>query len=380
MKITGLACDPINAGTRNWLVVRVFTDAGVTGIGESFPVGPDKAIVQTVDYLADWIRGWDPFDIERVWHELYAGSRFPTGSIITSAISGVDQALWDIKGKALGVPVYQLLGGKVRDRVRVYQSPDGTTADEIAEDARRLVETYGFTALKITPYDPDSHTKPWSQQLADAERRIAAVRAAVGDDVDIGVDQHATLLEPARALEVAERIKPYRPFFFEEPVRPENFQALAKLAGKCPIAIATGECLYTKFEFRELLESGAADIIQPDVCITGGLSEMKKIASMAEAFYVSVAPHNPLGPLANAVNTHFAATTPNFLILEYRMDDAGIRAEILKEPVRLADGYLEIPEAPGLGVELREGVLEKYSYKAWRRGRPTKPDGMLAFI
>ena len=380
MKITTLQCDFIWTGTRNWLIVRVHTDAGITGIGEAFPIGPDRAIAETVAYFQSWIEGWDPFDIERVWHELYAGSRFPTGSIITAAISGIDQALWDIKGRALGVPVYELLGGKVRDRIRVYQSPQGDMPAALADDARRLVERYGFTALKIGPFAAAADEWPWSRQVDSAEQRMAAVREAVGPDVDIGVDPHAKIFEPARALEMAERLKPYRPMFFEEPVRPENFEALAKLTAKSPIPIATGEAVFTKFQFRDLLATGAADIIQPDVAATGGLTEMKKIAAMAEAHYVSVAPHNPLGPLATASNVHFAATAPNFLVLEYHADDVGLRAEILHEPLRLEDGYVVLPDAPGLGVELNEEVFEKYPYRPWRRGRPTKPDGMLAFI
>ncbi len=380
MKITKLQCDYIWTGSRNWLIVRVRTDAGITGIGEAFPIGPDRAIAETVSYFQSWIEGWDPFDIERVWHELYAGSRFPTGSIITSAISGIDQALWDIKGRALGVPVYELLGGKVRDRIRVYQSPEGETPAELADDARRLVERYGFTALKIGPFAAAADTWPWSRQVDSAEERLAAVRDAVGPDIDIGVDPHAKIFEPVRALEMAERLKPYRPMFFEEPVRPENFEALAKLTAKSPIPIATGEAVFTKFQFRDLLATGAADIIQPDVAATGGLTEMKKIAAMAEAHYVSVAPHNPLGPLASTTNVHFAATAPNFLVLEYHADDVGLRAEVLHEPLKLEDGYVVLPDAPGLGVDLNEEVFEKYPYRDWRRGRPTKPDGMLAFI
>lgn len=380
MKITAMQTDFVWTGQRNWIVVRVHTDEGITGIGEAFPVGPDRAIAETVAYFQSWIEGWDPFDIERVWHELYAGSRFPTGSVITAAISGIDQALWDIKGKALGVPVYELLGGKVRDRIRVYQSPEADTPGSLAEESKRLIERYGYTALKITPFAADSDGGTWHDQLEGAECRLAAVRDAVGPKVDIGVDPHAKIFEPSRAMELAERLRPYRPMFLEEPVRPENFEALAKLTAKALVPIATGEAVFTKFQFRELLATGAADIIQPDVAITGGLTEMKKIASMAEAHYVSIAPHNPLGPLATSSNVHFAATAPNFLVLEYHADDVGIRAEILHEPLSLKDGYLELPDAPGLGVELNEQVFEKYPYRPWRRGRPTKPDGMLAFI
>ncbi len=380
MQITSVACEFINDGSRNWPIVQVTTDTGLIGIGEAYPVGPDKAVAETVRYFEEWLVGFDPFDGERIWHELYAGSRFPTGSVITAAISGIDQAIWDVKGKALGVPVYQLLGGKVRDRIRVYQSAHGSSPDALGSHARYLIETYGYTALKIGPVAPDFDKKSWGMQLDSAERRMAAVREAVGDEIDIGVDPHAKIFEPARALEMAERIRPYRPYFFEEPVRPEQFEPLAKLARKAPIPIATGECLYTKYEFQQLLATGAADIIQPDVCVTGGLTEMKKIAAMAEAHYVSVAPHNPLGPLATAVNVHFAAVAPNFLVLEYRPDDDGVRGEVLEEPVQLDDGYLVIPDRPGLGVTLSDGILEKYPYVPWRRGRPTKADGMLAYI
>ena len=276
--------------------------------------------------------------------------------------------------------MFELLGGKVRDRIRVYQSPEGETPAALADDARRLVERYGFTALKIGPFAAAADTWPWSRQVDSAEERLAAVREAVGPDIDIGVDPHAKIFEPVRALEMAERLKPHRPMFFEEPVRPENFEALAKLTAKSPIPIATGEAVFTKFQFRDLLATGAADIIQPDMAATGGLTEMKKIAAMAEAHYVSVAPHNPLGPLATTSNVHFAATAPNFLILEYHADDVGLRAEILHEPLKLEDGYVVLPDAPGLGVELNEEVFEKYPYRPWRRGRPTKSDGMLAFI
>jgi len=179
---------------------------------------------------------------------------------------------------------------------------------------------------------------------------------------------------------MAEALKPYNPFFFEEPLRPENVEALAQFKQSCPIPVATGEMLYTTFGFRELLEKGAADIIQPDVCICGGLLEMKKIAAIAEAHYVSVAPHNPTGPIATAVNVHFSASTHNFLILEYHPDDAGPRSHVLQQPVQLKDGYLEIPETPGLGVELAEDAIPDRAIRNWRRGAPLRPDGAADFI
>lgn len=384
MKITRIETfsAPIGGG-RDYLVVRVHTDEGVSGIGEAYPVGPNDAVAATIRDFESWIVGRDPRDITGIWYHLYAHSRFPGGSVVNAAISGIEHALWDISGKAAGVPVYRLLGGRCRDRVRVYQSCGGGTPEACAGSARALVERYGYTALKMGPQPPGSDQLPWGAVLRGAAARVAAVREAVGPDVEIGLDPHAKIFEPARALELAEAVRPYRPFFFEEPLRPENIDALARLAQKCPIPIATGEMLYTTFGFRELLEKQAADIIQPDVCLCGGLMEMKKIAVLAETHYVTVAPHNPLGPIATAVNAHFAASTHNFLILEYHPDDASPRRDLLVEPIRLQDGYLELPEGPGLGIELNEDFLDSIKERPirnWHRGFSVRNDGATAFI
>ncbi|MER3404285.1 MAG: hypothetical protein C4289_03195 [Chloroflexota bacterium] len=221
---------------------------------------------------------------------------------------------------------------------------------------------------------------PWNRVVREAAARLEGIRKAVGEEVDIGVDPHAKIFEPVRALEMAEALKPYKPFFFEEPLRPENIDALAEFKKQCPIPVATGEMLYTKYEFRDLLARGAADILQPDVCLTGGLSEMKKIAAMAEAHYVTVAPHNPMGPVATAVNVHFAIATQNFLILEYIPDDEPPRRDLVKEPLVVKDGYIEAPARPGLGIELNEEAFGKYPYRSWHRGFPWRPDGSIGFI
>jgi galactonate dehydratase len=299
--------------------------------------------------------------------------------VVNAAISGIEHALWDIKGKALGVPVYELLGGPCRDRVRAYQSPGGSTPEEMAERAVALIARYGYTALKIGPNPANFQALPWATVVRAAARRLEAVRRAVGEEVDIGVDPHATIFEPARALAMAEALQPYRPFFFEEPLRPENVDALAKLAGRIRIPIATGEMLYTKWQFRELLFKQAVDIIQPDVCCAGGLLECKKIAALAEACYVTVAPHNPMGPVATAVNVHLAAAIPNFLILEYIPDDEPPRRDLVQEPVALRDGYLELPRRPGLGVELNLEALARYPFRRWHRPFPLREDGSMAF-
>ena len=221
---------------------------------------------------------------------------------------------------------------------------------------------------------------PYNEVLNQAEARMKAVRQAVGDGIDIAVDAHAKIFEPIRAVMMAEAITPYRPLFLEEPIRPENIDALANLASKVKIPIATGEMLYTKYEFRDLLVRHAADIIQPDICCAGGIMECKKIASMAEAFYVTVAPHNPMGPVATAVNVHLATAIPNFLILEYTPDDQPPRSELVKEPLKVEKGYVLIPEKPGWGIELNEEAFSKYPYRAWNRGFPRRDDGSMAFI
>ncbi|HUE75537.1 MAG TPA: mandelate racemase/muconate lactonizing enzyme family protein, partial [Chloroflexota bacterium] len=302
------------------------------------------------------------------------------GVITGSAISGIEHALWDIKGKALGVPVYELLGGKCRERVRVYQNPGGDSPEEMADNSVAIIEKYGYTALKIGPHPRGSEQMPWNAVVRGAVARLQAVREAVGDDIDIGVDPHAKIFEPVRAMQMAQALKPLNPYFFEEPLRPENIDAMAALRQQVDVPVATGEMLFTKFEFRDLLVRGAADIIQPDICCAGGLLEQKKIAAMAEAFYVTVAPHNPMGPVATAVNVHFAASTPNFLILEYTPDDRPGRRDLVKEPMKLVDGYIELPTEPGLGIDINEEAFAKYPHQKWHRAFPIRADGSVGFV
>jgi galactonate dehydratase len=380
MKITGIETFLVHPDHRNLVFARVQTDEGVYGIGEAYSAGPDDATVAVIKDFETWLVGRDPRDVEFLWQLMYNGSRFPGGVITNAAISGIEHALWDIKGKALGVPVYELLGGKCRERVRVYQSPGGRTPEEMAERALGLIERYGYGALKIGPHPPGSESASWSATVRGAAGRMEALRRAVGEDVDIGVDPHAKIFEPVRALQMAQALKPYNPFFFEEPLRPENIDALAELRRQVDVPVATGEMLYTKFEFRDLLVRGAADIVQPDICCAGGLLEQKKIAAMAEAFYVTVAPHNPMGPVATAVNVHFAASTPNFLILEYTPDDRPPRRDLVDEPIQLKDGYLELPTRPGLGIDLNVDAFERYPFRRWHRAFPIRADGSMGYI
>lgn len=380
MKITDITTHLLGVHGRNIVLVRVSTDAGIEGIGEAFSVGPDRATAAAVEHLALWLRGEDPFRIEHLWQTMYNFGRFPGGSVINAAISGIEQALWDITGKALGVPVHVLLGGRCRDRVLVYQGCGGDTPEDLAQGARLLVGKYGYKALKIGPFPPDADTTPWGEVLEAAGARMAAVRAAVGPGVEIGVDCHARLAAPIRAIELCRALEPYRPAFVEEPLRPENVEALAQVRAKAGVPIATGEMLYTKFQFRDLLMHEAADIIQPDVCCAGGLLECRKIAAMAEAFYVPLAPHNPMGPVATAVNVHLTAVIPNFLMLEYIPDDTPPRSEIVTRPMVVEDGYIPVPDTPGLGIELNEEALSRYPAVTWHRGFSYNEDGSVALI
>jgi galactonate dehydratase len=380
LKITKIDTFLVHPDHRNFVFVKVHTDEGIYGVGEAYSAGPDEAVAAVIHDFEHWIVGRDPRDIEHLWQLMYNASRFPGGVITGAAISGIEHALWDIKGKALGVPVYELLGGKCRERVRVYQNPGGGSPQEMADNAVAIIEKYGYTALKIGPHPRGSETMPWNAVLRGAVARLQAVREAVGDDIDIGVDPHAKIFEPVRAMQMAQALKPLNPYFFEEPLRPENIDAMASLRQQVDIPVATGEMLYTKFEFRDLLVRGAADIIQPDICCAGGLLEQKKIAAMAEAFYVTVAPHNPMGPVATAVNVHFAASTPNFLILEYTPDDRPGRRNLVKEPMKLVNGYIELPTAPGLGIDINEEAFENYPHQRWHRAFPIREDGSVGFV
>jgi galactonate dehydratase len=379
LRITDITTFLVGLG-RNHVFVKVETDQGIHGVGEAYSCGPDQATVAAISDFKEWLVGQDPRNIEYLWAMMYNFSRFPGGSVLNAAISGIEQALWDISGKAAGLPVYRLLGGKCREKVRVYQSAGGGEPSQLAESAQAIVEKYGYTAVKMAPHPHGMHAAPYNAVTRAAGQRIRAVREALGPDVDIAVDIHAQFFEPSRAVRVARAIEPYQPFWLEEPIRPENVAAMAKLASQVSVPLASGECNYTKFEFQPILQAQALDIIQPDICLCGGVLEMKKIAAMAEAHYVVVAPHNPLGPVANVVNTHFAASTPNFLILEYTPDDAPPRKDLVREPLVVRGGYLPIPDQPGWGIELNEEAFRHFPPKPWRRGFGFRADGSVDFI
>ncbi len=373
MKITDMKTYVVDAGWRNWVFVKLFTDEGLTGVGEASLEGYDEVVVVVLQRIKDYLIDKNPFDIENHWRAVYYG-RFWRGMVLLSALGGVEQALWDIAGKACNQPVYNLLGGRCRGRVRCYthisEATSGHSVSQRADEARQAVEE-GWTAMKWDPLPANPLSGIFDYlTLRPAELRfvgeqLRTVREAVGDDIELLVEIHGRL-DPDTAIRVAHEIEPYRPYFMEEPVPPESLDSLARVAGQVRVPLATGERLLTVFDYWPLLERQLVAYVQPDVIHVGGLLACKKIAALAEARHVSVAPHNPNGPVATAAALHLAASLPNFAILEMPADDykwsAWWRDELLLDPtpVQARNGYLELPRGPGLGIDINEDAIARY--------------------
>jgi len=350
-------------GGKNWLLVKVETDEGIEGWGESYNL-PDRerGIEQHVHELKRYLVGRDPFNIKHFTSMVYDDFASRRGSMdLYCALSGIGQALWDVVGKRLGTPVYNLLGGPCRDRIRVYangwyggaRDPDGH-----AEMAVATVKC-GFNALKFDPFPG-----PWRLYIdrkaeETAVANVRAVREAVGPDVEILIEVHRRLA-PMHAIRVSRMMEEFKPFWFEEPVPSENIPALAEVRRQTSIPVVTGEALYTKAAFREVFERRAADIINPDVCNCGGILELKEIAAMAEPNFVVVSPHNYNSTtMGLAATIQVAACIPNFLIAEYFVNFEETGREVAANPFQVEDGYIRLPTTPGLGLELKEEVLLK---------------------
>jgi len=370
LKIAGIKTVVVNARMRNWVFVKIETDTpGLDGWGEASLEWKTRAVAAAVEDLKPFILGEDPTRIEHLYQKLYRQPFFRPGVIGLSAISGIEQACWDILGKHLGVPVYKLLGGDVRDKVRMYTHLGGGEMSAVYEsfdparviDLARQVVARGYTAVKVVfvPYSEPLMGVPYVKKLAAV---MASLREAVGDRIDIMVDFHGRTY-PGVAIEYINAIAEYRPYFCEEPVPPENIDALAEVRKAVRVPIATGERLVTRHQFREVLEKQAAHVIQPDLCHCGGLLEARKIAAMAEAWYVGVAPHNPLGPVANAAALHFALSTPNFLIQEDMLADVAWRWEVVESGLRTENGYWLPSDAPGLGVKVNERAAAQHPFQ-----------------
>ncbi|MCJ7551895.1 MAG: galactonate dehydratase, partial [Anaerolineae bacterium] len=349
-----------------YLFVQVETDAGITGLGESGAWGYLEPSAAAVEKFSDYLIGKDPLRIEHHWQYLYRWSHF-RGAAIMGALSAIDIALWDIAGKHFGVPAYQLLGGACREKARVYYHVFGSTREELIAgcvDAK----AQGFTAVgHLTPFLDESRDIPYfkthAAKMQDAIDAVAAYREAVGNEVDLCIEIHRRLT-PAEAIVLARGIEPYHPFFYEDPILPDSFDAMALVAQNIHIPIATGERLHTIYEFEALLARGAVQYVRPDVCMVGGLTHAKKIAALAEAHHVQVVPHNPLSPVSTAACLQLAACIPNFALQEYPTGELEPpKSEIVKTSLRLEDGFLIIPDTPGIGIELAEDAAELHPYR-----------------
>ena len=338
-----------------WLFLEVETDEGISGWGEPVIEGRAATVKAAVEELERYVLGMDPMKIEDIWQAMYRTGFYRGGPEVMSAIAGIDQALWDIKGKFYGAPIYDLLGGKCRDRLRVYSWVGGDRPGDLEAGVTALWES-GCTAVKMNGTE-EMHYIDSYEKIDAVVKRVQTIKDTVGNKMDIAVDFHGRV-HKTMAKVLAHALEPYHLMFIEEPVLPQNNEALREIANHTSTPIATGERMFSRWDFKNLFEDGYADIIQPDLSHAGGISEVKKIASMAEAYDMAVAPHCPLGPIALAACVQLDACTPNVFIQEQSL---GIHynkgtdlLDYLKDPTvfKFENGYIQIPEKPGLGIEI----------------------------
>jgi galactonate dehydratase len=355
-----------------WLFLKVHTDEGIVGLGEPIVEGRVQTVAAAIHEIGRYLIGQDPRRIEHHWQAIFRGQFYRGGPVLTSALSGIEHALWDITGKWLGQPIYQLMGGAVRDKIRMYGWIHGDSYGDYIESAKVGVDQ-GFTAFKVGVPGP-MNIVDTQQAVEDVVEMFAKIREAVGPKVQVGIDFHGRC-SPAMSIRLAKALEPYYPMFIEEPVLPENVDMLALVARSTTIPIATGERLFTKWAFREVLEKQAAAILQPDLSHAGGIFEVKKIAAMAEAYYAAVAPHCPLGPIALAASLQLDACIPNFLCQEHVTLGEGY----IKTPFKVENGFIPVPTAPGLGIELDEEALaDKFNDGTWETPQFRHEDGSVA--
>ncbi|MBF0889454.1 MULTISPECIES: galactonate dehydratase [Gluconobacter] len=380
MKITALKTYMVPP---RWLFLKIETDEGIFGWGEPVVEGRAATVAAMVEELSDYLIGKDPFLIEDHWNVMYRAGFYRGGAIHMSAIAGIDQALWDLKGRAFNVPVWQLLGGKCRDRIRVYSWIGGDRPADTARAAKEVVDR-GFTAVKMNGTEElqfiDSHRK-----VDEAIARVAAIREAVGPYVGIGVDFHGRVHKPMAKV-LARELQPFDLMFIEEPVLSENFEALREIAAQTSIPIALGERLFSRWDFKRILEQGCVDIIQPDPSHSGGITETRKIAAMAEAYDVAVALHCPLGPIALAANLQLDAISYNAFIQEQSLgihyNKSNDLLDYIVDPsvFSYVDGHVAIPDGPGLGIEINEEYVKAKAAEGhrWRNPVWRHADGSVA--
>ncbi|MCB5222739.1 galactonate dehydratase [Lactiplantibacillus pentosus] len=365
-----------------WIFIKISTDANIDGWGELISGTKTETVVAGAKEMGDRLIGRNPFEIERLWQELHR-SFFRGGPINGTIISGIEMALWDIKGKALDVPVYELLGGAARDRIRVYSWIGGDRPSDVAAQAKARVDK-GFTAIKMNATSELHYIDSYKKVQAVVDR-VASIRDATGNDLEIGIDFHGRVHRPMAKV-LAKALEPYHPMFLEEVVLPENWDSFDDIAREVSIPLATGERLYTRWQFKNLFQQGAVDVVQPDVALTGGILETKKIAAMAEAYDMGVAPHAPYGPVALAATLQVDACTPNVFIQEQSL---GIHYnqgfDLLdfvknKEIFQYKDSYVDIPKGPGLGIEMDEDKIKEVAQQGliWTNPSWKNYDGTIA--
>lgn len=363
MKITDLKTFICHAYRTNWVFVKIYTDSGLEGVGEATLEMREQTVAQAILELKRSLLGKDPHRIEAFWHDAYRDAYWRGGPVLMSALAGVEMAMWDIKGKDLGVPVYQLLGGKIRDSIPCYANAwfaGAKKPDEFAVKAKEAVAT-GFSGIKWDPFG-SAYMNLTPKEFRTAMECVEAVTAAVGDDIDILIEGHGRFNVPT-AVRIGRALERYNILWFEEPIPPDNPRAMAEIKQRIGVPIAAGERLYSRWDYTEFLELSAADFVQPDVTHAGGIMEVKKIAAMAECRHLAVCPHNPSGPVANAAALQLAACISNFQVLETMATDVPYRKEVTDEQLILVDGNMQIPDRPGLGIEINEVAIAEHPYQ-----------------
>jgi len=363
---------------RDAYVVRITTDTGISGIGQTACWGYPEAVGEVVARFRPWLIGQDPQQIEHIHQFLYRMAPF-RGSVLSGSVAAIDIALWDIKGKHFETPVWNLLGGKVRDTIRLHLLMGGRNDDEILKNAISAREE-GFTALKIDPLPDAFHSMTLSRLISDTRDTVAALREGAGLDVDIILEIHRKLT-PMVSIALAEALVEFRPMFYEDPIQIDSVISQGEIAGRTTIPVANGERMHSIWEFRELLTHGGPQYVRPDVGLAGGITHCKKIAAIAESFHAAVVTHNYLGPILTAASVHLDTTIPNFLTQEYTKADEADHNLIYKSALKREGGIIPVPEVPGIGVVLDEELLKtaKAEPKDLPSSIPLRTDGSVAY-
>ena len=377
LKITGLKTFVVNVGSVNWAFCKVYTNQGVTGLGEGSITSKEATLTQAIMEHERFLIGKDPSDIELLWQGMFRYPRWRGGPILNSAISAVEIALWDILGQALGVPIYKLLGGAARKRIRLYKDVGGASTEQLVESFVQA-KAEGYSAAKSGFVTVDNDLVIPSFAVREGAKKLEAVRKAVGNDFDICIDAHGKLTT-VMAIDFCTRIEELRPFFVEEATQLEDLGELELLRAKTKVPLATGERSFTKYGFADFCSRHLVNYVQPDVCHAGGILEMKKIGTIAETYRVEMAPHNPQSEVSTLASLHVDATTPACTIQEYNPNNTPwIRDLFNGGAVQVKEGFAELPSRPGLGVDLNEKVASQHPYKPVNRPNYVFSDGAVA--